>query len=47
MNDWVMEHVAGYAPRSQDGCGSAPEGPGLGIEVDVDALGDPLFTIRE
>lgn len=44
MNDWVQEHVAGYAPRSQEGFGSAPEGPGLGIEVDLDLLGEPVFT---
>jgi L-alanine-DL-glutamate epimerase-like enolase superfamily enzyme len=25
---------------------TAPTGPGLGIEVDVDALGAPLFTVR-
>ena len=24
---------------------TAPTGPGLGIEVDVDALGAPLFTV--
>ncbi len=46
MNDWVSEHVAGYQPRSQQGHGSAPEGPGLGIEVDVERLGEPIFTLR-
>ena len=45
MNDWTNEHVAGHRPRSVDGMGSAPSGPGLGIEVDVEALGEPLFTI--
>jgi L-alanine-DL-glutamate epimerase-like enolase superfamily enzyme len=45
MNDWVNEHIAGYQPRSDAGRGSAPEGPGLGIEVDVERLGDPLFTV--
>ena len=46
MNDWVLEHLAGYAPRSRDGRGtlSAPDVPGLGIEINVDALGTPLFT---
>lgn len=46
MNDWVNEQIAGYQPRSQAGRGSAPEGPGLGIEVDLERLGEPLFTVR-
>lgn len=46
MNDWTMEHIAGYQPRSEKGVGAAPEGPGLGIEVDVGALGQPLLTFR-
>jgi L-alanine-DL-glutamate epimerase-like enolase superfamily enzyme len=29
----------------QDGTMSAPTGPGLGIAVDRDALGDPLFIV--
>ncbi len=44
MNDWTNEHVAGYEPRSRAGFGSAPDGPGLGVEVDVDLLGEPLFS---
>jgi len=44
MNDWTNEHVAGYEPRSENGVGRAPTGPGLGIEVDVEQLGEPLFT---
>jgi L-alanine-DL-glutamate epimerase-like enolase superfamily enzyme len=44
MNDWTNEHVAGYQPRSRDGVGSAPTGPGLGIEVDTGLLGAPLFS---
>ena len=43
MNDWTSEHVAGHHPRSENGFGSAPPGPGLGVEVDVDGLGRPLF----
>jgi L-alanine-DL-glutamate epimerase-like enolase superfamily enzyme len=38
MNDWTNEHVASYEPRSRNGRGAAPLGPGLGIEVDVDLL---------
>ena len=44
MNDWTNEHVAGYQPRSDQGIGSAPTGPGLGVEVDVSALGKPLLV---
>ena len=45
MNDWTLEHIAGYQPRSQRGVGPVPDGPGLGIEVDVASLGAPLFTV--
>ncbi|MFL5962250.1 MAG: mandelate racemase/muconate lactonizing enzyme family protein [Gaiellaceae bacterium] len=44
MNDWTNEHIAGHQPRSEAGFGSAPAGPGLGIDVDVEALGTPLFS---
>jgi L-alanine-DL-glutamate epimerase-like enolase superfamily enzyme len=45
MNDWTNEHVAGYQPRSKNGFGQIPEGPGLGIDVDVSLLGEPLFSV--
>jgi L-alanine-DL-glutamate epimerase-like enolase superfamily enzyme len=45
MNDWTKEHIAGYEPRSHGGQGQVPDGPGLGIEVDVAGLGAPLFTV--
>jgi L-alanine-DL-glutamate epimerase-like enolase superfamily enzyme len=44
MNDWVHEHLAGHEPRSRDGVGAAPAGPGLGIEVELELLGEPLFS---
>ncbi len=46
MNDWVLEHAAGYAPRSHDGWGavSGPDAAGLGIDVDVAALGPPILS---
>ena len=44
MNDWTLEHVAGYQPRSRNGKGPVPTGPGLGIEVDMDRLGTALFS---
>ncbi|MCR9073187.1 MAG: mandelate racemase/muconate lactonizing enzyme family protein [Alphaproteobacteria bacterium] len=42
FNDWTNEHVAGYEPRSKNGRGALPDGPGLGITVDRGALGPPL-----
>jgi len=45
MNDWTLEHVAGYQPRSARGMGPVPDGPGLGIDVDVAALGAPIFSV--
>ncbi|MEY2514035.1 MAG: cis-L-3-hydroxyproline dehydratase [bacterium] len=44
MNDWTNEHVAGYEPRSREGLGAAPLGPGLGVEVDMEMLGAPLMS---
>jgi L-alanine-DL-glutamate epimerase-like enolase superfamily enzyme len=38
MNDWTLDHIAGYQPRSDRGRGQAPTGPGLGIEIDPEAL---------
>jgi L-alanine-DL-glutamate epimerase-like enolase superfamily enzyme len=45
MNDWTLEHLAGYQPRSTGGWGPIPDGPGLGIEVDEDQLGELLFEV--
>src|SRR3954447_5574397 len=45
MNDWTLDHVAGYAPRSRNGRGASSNRPGLGVEVDADALGAPLFSV--
>src|SRR3954447_11353182 len=46
MNDWTLDHIAGYQPRSLRGRGAAPSGPGLGVDVDVEALGAPLLSLR-
>jgi L-alanine-DL-glutamate epimerase-like enolase superfamily enzyme len=43
INDFVNEHVAGYEPRSERSVGAAPAGAGLGIDVDLEQLGEPLF----
>jgi L-alanine-DL-glutamate epimerase-like enolase superfamily enzyme len=45
MNDWSREHIAGYQPRSDSGRGGAPPGPGLGVEVELALLGEPLLTV--
>jgi L-alanine-DL-glutamate epimerase-like enolase superfamily enzyme len=45
INDFVNEHIAGHAPRSVSSVGSAPGGPGLGIDVDLEPLGEPLFSV--
>ena len=44
FNDWTNEHVAGYQPRSRNGRGAAPTGPGLGITVDRSLLGAPVAS---
>jgi L-alanine-DL-glutamate epimerase-like enolase superfamily enzyme len=46
MNDWTNEHLAGYLPRSGGGRGSAPSGAGLGVEVDLSQLDEPLFSVN-
>ncbi len=48
LNGWltninVREHVALDAPSHRDGYGFVPSGPGLGIEVDVERLGKPIY----
>ena len=46
FNDWTDGHVAGHQPRSRSGRGSAPTGPGLGIDVDASMFGEPLVSVR-
>lgn len=46
FNDWTDGHVAGYHPRSVKGRGSAPEAPGLGVDVDLAKVGAPIFTVQ-
>lgn len=45
MNSSTHEPVPGHHPRSGQGCGAAPSGYGLGIEVDPEGLGEPLFAV--
>lgn len=46
MNDWTLEHIAGYAPHSVAGTGRAPVEAGLGVAVDEALLGEPLACYR-
>ena len=45
LNDAVREHIAGHVPASAGGTAAAPTAPGLGITVDVEALGAPLLRV--
>jgi L-alanine-DL-glutamate epimerase-like enolase superfamily enzyme len=36
--------LAGHTPRSENGRSAPPSGPGLGITVDAERLGDPLMS---
>ncbi len=45
MNDWTLDHIAGYQPRSRHGRGQAPTAPGLGITVDPRSL-STLTTVE-
>lgn len=44
FNEWTNEHVAGHEPRAIRGRGSAPDGPGLGISVDVSRFDTALMS---
>lgn len=51
LNGWltninVKERLAINAPSQRDGYGFVPPGPGLGIEIDVERLGQPVFDYR-
>ena len=46
FNDWTDGHVAGHNPRSVAGRGSAPTGPGLGLDVDSSRL-ELLVSVTE
>jgi len=50
----AASHIGAYSaqplvaqpPALGEGRTQVPEGPGLGVEVDIEALGQPLFTVR-
>lgn len=45
MNDWNVEHIAPDHPQSTGGVGQVPAGVGLGLNVDPQLLGKPLFSV--
>lgn len=45
FNSYVDVSLAADAPRRKDGRLAVPTGPGLGIHVDVNRLGDPVFSL--
>ncbi len=47
VNDCVTEHVAGFQPRAHHGIGGVANGPGLGVEVASDLLGQPMLCVGE
>lgn len=46
MTNWTAPMIANGPLRDKAGFGTAPAGPGLGVEVDEDQLGAPILTIR-
>ncbi len=46
FNSYVDVALAAGAPRREAGRLRVPAGPGLGIQVDVERLGDPVLTVR-
>ena len=45
VGEMVSERIAAGAPRAENGRARLPVGPGLGIEVDEAALGDPWLRL--
>jgi len=43
VGEMVNERIADGAPRAAGGTARLPEGPGLGVEVDEAALGEPVL----
>ena len=46
FTEFATPLIAEVPHRQPDGCGTAPTGPGLGVEVHETYLGDAVFTIR-
>ena len=46
MTNWTSPMIANGPLRDSQGFGTAPTGPGLGIEIDEDLLGEAILTIE-
>jgi cis-L-3-hydroxyproline dehydratase len=46
FNSYVTTHVAQNAPKRRMGRMSAPSGIGLGVTINTDVLGKPIFTMK-
>ena len=46
LHNYVARSIGGPAPRTDGGRLYAADAPGLGVEPDPDALGDPVATYR-
>lgn len=44
--DWIQPVVATVPPHAIPGRGEAPQGPGLGVTVDVDLLGPVVLELQ-
>ena len=47
FHNWVTASHATGIPPTVNGSISAPDAPGLGVSVDVSALGDPIFRVDQ
>ncbi|CAH1778258.1 unnamed protein product [Owenia fusiformis] len=45
FNSYNSVHVAGGVPKRENGRMEAPQGPGLGLTVEMDKLGDPVLEM--
>ena len=45
-SEMAAERIASGTPVALDGRARLPQGPGLGIDVDEAALGEPVFTVE-
>lgn len=45
FTEWTTPFVANGPRRRSDGSGVAPEGPGLGVQIEAAVLGAPVFSV--
>jgi L-alanine-DL-glutamate epimerase-like enolase superfamily enzyme len=46
VGEMVTERIAAGAPTAENGVARLPVGPGLGVDVDEAALGEPLLRFE-